>query len=204
MKANQLFKSLALVMLCVFSTLKAAEPQDPNVANAFTLSDQNGKEVKLADLIKKGQIVVLEWINPECPFVKAHYAPDTMTMKKLADKYTQNNKVTWLAVNSSHFTTPQQNQEFVKQHGLSYPILLDNSGNVGKSYGAKTTPHLFIIDADGKIVYRGAIDNAPLGKKPAQGEYVNYVEKAVDELLAGKAVSVPQTKPYGCSVKYAQ
>jgi peroxiredoxin len=186
----------------VFGTPEAS--RDPNDAPTFVLTSQDNKEVKLSDFTDKGKIVVLEWVNPECPFVKAHYQADTMTMKKLAQKYTRDKKVVWLAINSTNFTAPQQNQEFVKQHELPYPILLDTTGKVGKQYKAATTPHLFIIDDKGKIVYRGAIDNAPLGKKPPKDAYVNYVEKALDELLARKAVSTPATKPYGCSVKYAE
>ena len=182
----------------------AATGKDPNAAAVFTLTAQDGQKVELSALTAKGQIVVLEWVNPECPFVKAHYQADTMTMKKLAEKYTKDKKVVWLAINSTNVTTPEQNQEFVKQHELPYPILLDTTGKVGKLYKAATTPHLFIIDDKGKIVYRGAIDNAPLGKKPEKDAYVNYVEKALDELLAGKAVSTPATKSYGCSVKYAE
>lgn len=208
MKIYRMFTQLAVLAMVLalpaWAGEDAAKDKDPNTAADFMLQDQDGKEVKLSDLTSQGKIVVLEWINPECPFVKAHYAAETMTMKNLAEKYTKDKKVVWLSINSSHFTTPAQNQEFVKQHELPYPILLDNSGKTGKAYAAKTTPHMYIIDTHGKIVYRGAIDNAPMGRKPADTVYVNYVQKALDEVLAGQAVSTPQTKSYGCTVKYAE
>jgi peroxiredoxin len=204
MKTNiDLIKAAVLAVL-ISIPVSAVVTADPNAAPAFVLKSQDGKEVNLSALTAKGQIVVLEWINPECPFVKAHYQPDTMTMKKLAEKYTKDKKVVWLAINSSHFTTPEQNKEFVKQHELPYPVLLDHSGKTGRQYKAVTTPHMFIVDGQGKIAYRGAIDNAPLGRKPQNDVYVNYVAKALDELLNGQAVTIRQTKSYGCSVKYAQ
>jgi peroxiredoxin len=179
------------------TTPDKADKKDPNAAPLFTLTNQDGKEVKLADY--KGKIVVLEWFNYDCPFVKAHYQAETFT--KLADKYAKQ-KVVWFAVNSTHYTTAKANQDFVAQHKLPYAILLDADGKTGKAYSAKTTPHVYVIDAKGRIVYHGAVDNAPLGKIPENQTYTNYVEKAVDELLAEKPVSTPWVKPYGCSVKY--
>ncbi|MEN6306344.1 MAG: redoxin domain-containing protein [Anaerohalosphaeraceae bacterium] len=179
------------------TTPDKADKKDPNAAPMFTLNSQDGKEVKLADY--KGKIVVLEWFNYDCPFVQAHYKAETF--KKLADKYAKQ-KVVWFAVNSTHYATAKANQDFVAQHKLPYAILLDADGKTGKAYGAKTTPHVYVIDAKGRIVYHGAADNAPLGKTPANQTYTNYVEKAIDELLAGKPVTTPMVKPYGCSVKY--
>jgi len=177
-------------------TDKAAE-KDPNAAPLFTLTNQDGKEVKLADY--KGKIVVLEWFNYDCPFVKAHY--QAQTFKKLAEKYAKQD-VVWFAVNSTHSTPANANQDFAAQHKLPYDILLDTDGKTGKAYSAKTTPHVYVIDAKGRIVYHGAADNAPMGKPPANQTSVNYVEKTADELLAEKPVSTPWVKPYGCSVKY--
>jgi peroxiredoxin len=173
--------------------------KDPNMAAAFKLPDQNGKDVSLADY--QGKMVVLEWTNYDCPFVKAEYK--AMVMKNLAEKYAKQG-VVWLAINSTNYADVKGNEAFIKENQLPYPVLLDKDGKVGKLYGAKTTPNMFIVDTRGKIVYRGAVDNAPLAKKPENEVYVNYVQKALDELLAGKAVSIPQTKPYGCSVKYAE
>lgn len=167
-------------------------------APAFELSSFTGRKVKLADLA--GRIVVLEWFNFECPFARYHY-DQVSTMVDLAKKY-KDKDVVWLAVNSTSHTTPEANTEFTKKHDLPYPILDDRSGRVGRAYGAQTTPHMFIIDKDGTIVYRGAIDNAPRGKVQGDGTKINYVDQALAELTAGKAVTTPTTTPYGCTVKY--
>ncbi|HIJ70323.1 MAG TPA: redoxin domain-containing protein [Planctomycetes bacterium] len=162
----------------------------------FTLTDHNGKEVKLSDY--SGKIVVLEWFNYDCPFVKPHY--EDATFANLADKYAGKD-VVWLAVNSTNYATSETNKQWAQNYELSYPILDDSSGKVGRLFGATNTPHIFIIDRAGRIAYEGAIDNAPLGK--VKGEYINYVDKALAELTAGKSVSLAATRPYGCTVKYA-
>ncbi len=177
----------------------AESPGPANRAKEFSLASFDGKTVSLSDY--KGKIVVLEWFNFECPFVQYHYDKVT-TMIDLAAKYKDKN-VVWLAINSTSHTTPQANQEFTKKHKLAYPILDDRSGTVGRAYDAKTTPHVFVIAPVGGIVYEGAIDNAPLGKTPAGEKPVNYVDQVLAELTAGRQVSITTTKPYGCSVKYA-
>lgn len=164
-------------------------------APQFKLEDQNGKSVSLSDYA--GKIVVLEWTNPGCPFVQRHYKANTMTA--LASQYKAQD-VVWLAVNSTHDVTDAENLAWVKQNNLQYPVLNDASGAVGHAYNAKSTPDMFIIDKTGKLVYSGAIDNDPQGDK---SDKLNYVSKALDELLASKPVSVPETKSYGCSVHYA-
>lgn len=166
-------------------------------APTFTLEDQNGRPVSLSDFT--GKIVVLEWVNPDCPFVQRHYRAGTM--KRLAEKY-QSKGVVWLAINSTHYMGKEDNRRWIEKYKLPYPILDDHTGRVGRLYGAKTTPHMFIIDTSGKLVYQGGIDDDPRGAK--NGGALNYVERALDELLAGKPVSIPQSKPYGCSVKYAE
>jgi len=149
----------------------------------------------------KGKIVVLEWFNDECPYVKYHY--DTVhTMVEVANKYRAKN-VVWLAINSTNYTKPQQDKDFAARHNLPYPILGDRPGKVGKAYSATNTPHMFIIGKKGNIVYEGAIDNSPLGRTPEGEKLTNYVDKALAELTSGKAVGVPKTDPYGCSVKYS-
>lgn len=162
----------------------------------FSLTSADGKAVKLADF--KGKIVVIEWFNPECPvIVGAHKAN---TFKNLTEKYGKD--VTFLAINSS--AKGQQgngkdlNAKTAKEWGMTYPILLDEDGKVGYAYGAKTTPHMFVIGTDGKIAYMGAIDD---GKPGAPGK-TNYVAAALDSLLKHETVAVTETKPYGCSVKY--
>lgn len=164
-------------------------------APTFTLADQSGKQVNLADFA--GKVVVLEWLNPGCPFVVRHYKAKTMAslVAKYADK-----DVVWLAVNSTSGADAAGNANWVTENALTYPILDDHEGKVGKLYGAKTTPHMFVIGKDGKLAYIGAIDSDAAGDAT---EKVNYVDKALGEILEGKAVSTPQTKSYGCSVKFA-
>jgi hypothetical protein len=142
---------------------------------------------------------VLEWVNPDCPFVQRHYTAGTM--KKLAADYGAKG-VSWLTINSTNYMTVEANQKFAQAHGLTQTILLDPSGAVGHLYGAATTPHMFVIDASGKIVYAGAIDSDPRGTGGAA--VTNYVAAALDQLLAGKPVTTSETTPYGCSVKYAK
>lgn len=168
-----------------------------DTAPAFTLNDSAGNTVSLADF--KGKAVVLEWTNPDCPFVKRHYQEGTM--KTLASAYGERG-VVWLTVNSTKYMDASANAAFVKKEGITWPVLVDQDGTVGHAYGAQTTPHMYIIDANGKLVYNGAIDDDPRGGKQV-AERTGYVAKALDEVLAGKAVSTPETKPYGCSVKYA-
>ncbi len=169
-------------------------------APAFELNSFAGKNIKLSDYA--GKIVVLEWFNGDCPFVRYHY-DQASTMIDLAKKY-KDKDVVWLAINSTNTTTPQANRQFAEKHKLPYPILDDRSGAVGRQYGARNTPHMFIISKDGTIAYRGAIDNAPLGKVQGDGTKINYVDQALAELTAGKTVTTPTTTPYGCTVKYAQ
>ena len=176
--------------------LYAAEK--PAKAPDFSLKNYDGKEVKLADY--KGKIVVLEWFNYECPFVRYNYEKAS-TMKDLAAKYKDKN-VVWLAINSTGHQETAKNKAYAEEHKILYPILDDRSGDVGRAYHATNTPHIFIINTEGNIVYNGAIDNVPMGRVPQDGKVVNYVDKALEELTAGKTVSIAKTKPYGCTVKY--
>ena len=164
----------------------------------FAVKDHNGKEVKLADL--KGKTVVLEWINPGCPYVKRHY--EAGTMANLAKEYAEGGNVVWLAVMSNAGAKAEDMKAFAQKHNLPYPILMDGDGKVGKAYGAKTTPHMFVIDKAGKLAYVGGIDNDEDGDKSA--DRVNYVKNALDELKAGKPVSKQETASYGCGIKYAK
>ena len=179
---------------------EAREPDRAGMkrAPAFALNCFEGKQIALAQ--QRGKIVVLEWLNFECPFSLYHYKTKT-TMVDLAKKYKDKN-VVWLAVNSTSHTTTQANQAFAKKYKLPYPILNDKPGKVGKEYGAKTTPHMIVIDSRGRIAYDGAIDNAPNGKIPQGQKYVNYASEALDAVIANRRVTTAQTKPYGCTVKY--
>ena len=173
-------------------------------APAFTLKDLDGKEVKLADF--KGKTVVLEWFNPGCPFVVGGHS-EGGTLRGMGAKVAADG-VVWLAVNSSaagkQGNGADINRKAREDWKISYPILVDESGEVGMNYGAKTTPHMFVIDAKGMLVYKGAIDNAPGGKVEGGGEKINYVEAALADIKAGKPVATKETKSYGCSVKYAK
>jgi peroxiredoxin len=166
-----------------------------DTAPAFTLADSAGNDVSLSDF--EGKIVVLEWLNPDCPFVQRHYKAGTM--KSLATKY-DGDGVVWLTINSTNYMDAAANAKFKAENKLPYTILVDQSGDVGHLYGAQTTPHMYIIDGGGTLVYIGAIDDDPRGNKGEPA--VNYVAVALDEVLAGNAVSTAETKPYGCSVKY--
>jgi len=193
---NRTILTIAAAAFLAVPIILAAD-QEPLKAPEFTLKNYDGNEVKLADY--KGKIVVLEWFNYECPFVKYHYEKAS-TMKDLAARYKDRN-VVWLAINSTNHLETAKNKDFADKYEIPYPILDDRSGDVGRAYDAKTTPHIFIIDTKGNIAYNGAIDNAPLGKVPEGEKLVNYVDKALEE-LAPKPVSIAKTKPYGCTVKY--
>ena len=166
-----------------------------DTAPGFTLTNTTGNEVSLSDF--EGKVVVLEWLNPDCPFVQRHYKAGTM--KNLATKYGTEG-VVWLTVNSTNYMDAAANAKFKAANDLPYTILVDQSGEVGHLYGAKTTPHMYIVDGGGELVYIGAIDDDPRGSK-GDGA-TNYVAAALDQALAGNAVTTAETKPYGCSVKY--
>ena len=174
---------------------KAAKIGEP--APEFSLQDQDGKTHKLSDY--KGKVVVLEMFNQGCPYVVRHHKAKTMT--NLADKY-KGQEVVWLAVNPTSGKTAEDNKTSAEAWGISYPILSDTSTTVAQQYGAKTTPQMYIIDKEGKLVYNGAIDDDPSADGTKGDKATNYVAKALDEVLAGKPVSVAETKPYGCGVKY--
>lgn len=160
----------------------------------FELHDQAGNTHSLASL--RGKIVVLEWINPQCPYVQRHYR--ARTMAGLVEAF-PSDRVAWLAIDSSHFVQPADSESWRAEHGLTYPILQDPSGDTGRAYEATTTPNMYIIDAEGVLRYRGAIDDDPRGQND---EPRNYVREAVQALLDGEAVPTAETQPYGCTVKY--
>ncbi len=174
----------------------------------FAATDSNGKQHKLADF--KGKYVVLEWHNQNCPFVKSQYAQGKM--QRLQDKWTKKG-VEWFTVISSApdtqgYVEASAANTDVKSHNAHVTaVFLDPKGDLGHAYGAKTTPHMFVIDPKGVLIYDGAIDNAPredgdVTKTQAGEEFVNYVNRALTESMAGKKVSISSTPPYGCGVKY--
>ena len=188
---------LAAALLAAAPALAAATVG--KAAPAFSLQDLDGNRHALADY--KGKVVVLEWINPNCPVSERHAREETMVRL-----HEQHGDVVWLAVNSTNpdsrdFVPPAEHREWAAGHGIEYTILYDQSGDVGRAYGAQTTPHMYIVDAAGKLAYNGAIDDDPPGRRKAS-ERTNYVGTGLAAHKAGKAVSPATTKPYGCSVKY--
>ena len=178
------------------ASIASAAPAIGQPVPSFRATDVAGKPVSLADF--KGKYVVLEWNNPGCPFVVRH--GKEQTMKNLADQY-KGKDVVWLGVITGEGAKADEAKKWSETASLSYPILMDAETKVAKSYGAKATPHMFVIDKSGKLAYSGAIDNDPEGQK-APGERTNYVAKAIDALLTGQTVATPETNAYGCGVKY--
>lgn len=182
----------------------AAEPaQLGATAPDFTLPDLDGSSVSLSQY--RGKTVVLEWFNPGCPFVQKSHGVGSL--KGLAAK--NGESVVWLAINSSapgkQGHGVETNKKAVQEFGITYPVLLDEDGSVGKRYGAERTPHLYVIDPTGKLVYKGAIDNSPDGenKSPVGGTLVNHVADALSDVAGGVPVRTSETTAYGCTVKYA-
>jgi peroxiredoxin len=166
----------------------------------FELTDTAGGKHKLSDYTAAGKLVVLEWFNPDCPIAKAYHVPQNQ-MDALATKFKDKN-IVWLAVNSGaegkQGAGLDRNRRAVDEYAIRYPVLLDMPGEIGKRYAAKTTPHMYVIDTAGVLRYAGAIDN---GDPNTKGD-VNYVEQALNEVLAGKPVTTATSTPFGCSVKY--
>jgi len=190
-----LLPALALLLIaCAGPSLAEVAVGDP--APGFRLPDLDGKEVALSDF--QGKTVVLEWINPNCPISRRHADAKTMITTSAAHP-----GVVWLGINStsaSHgdYVTPEAHKQYDASKGIGYDVLYDTAGEVGREYGAKTTPHMFVIDGEGKVAYMGAIDDAPRGGQAG----VNYVDSALDALAAGARPDPASTRPYGCSVKY--
>jgi peroxiredoxin len=171
----------------------------------FSATDTTGKAVKLADF--KGKHVVLEWVNPNCPFVKKHYEASA-NMQDTQKEVLAKKDTVWLAINSttsSHqdYMSPSALDAWMKaKSAKTTAVVMDESGAIGKSYGAKTTPHMYIIDPRGTLVYAGGIDSIRSSNVSDIAKATNYVKVAMDQTLNGKAISTPTSVPYGCSVKY--
>ena len=201
-------QTLLVSIICASISLLAASAANAAAtvgqpAPAFTLSDTNGKTVNLTDY--KGKTVVLEWHNPECPFVKKHY--DSANMQGLQSRYTKDD-VVWLAVSSTEpghqdYKKPDVMNAILKTSKASpTAYLMDESGATGKNYGAKTTPHMYVINGQGTLVYAGGIDDKRSANIADVKIAKNFVSAALDEMKAGKAISVSTSTPYGCNVKY--
>jgi peroxiredoxin len=187
-------------LLLAFPALAVEVGQE---APDFALKDLDGKAVRLSDL--RGHVVVLEWFNPGCPFVRASHTRGTLVGE--AARQVQRG-VVWLAVNSAapgkQGSGVEENRTVARQYHMDHPVLLDGSGQVGRAFGATNTPGMFVIDRAGRLAYRGAIDNSPdgEGEAPQGGKLLDYVSSAIDDLQAGRPVQHPETRQYGCSVKY--
>ncbi|HUF78752.1 MAG TPA: redoxin domain-containing protein [Thermoanaerobaculia bacterium] len=196
-------KCLCLALAAAATFLLACDASAATIvgepAPGFTLPDLADDQHSLSD--HRGKVVVLEWINPKCPFSERHAREQTMSA--LADMHEE---VVWLAINStnpdsSDYLEPAEHLAYNGKHGIDYAVLYDTSGDVGRAYDAKTTPQMYIIDETGTLLYNGAIDDDPLGRqKPA--ERTNYVAEGLAEHAQGSPVDPATTKPYGCSVKY--
>jgi peroxiredoxin len=184
--------------------LSVAEIEVGKSAPNFTLPDTNGKTRSLADF--KGKFVVLEWYQPDCPFVGKHYKSGNM--QSLQKAYTAKG-VVWLSIDSSapgeegNYPAEKLNQIASNDGAARTALLLDPDGKVGRLYGAKTTPDMYIIDPNGTLVYEGAIDNKRSTDLADVKTATNYVKTALDAVMTGKTVPTTATRPYGCSVKYA-
>jgi peroxiredoxin len=190
---------LGLAVLLLAALPACAGGTTGETAPAFKLKGVDGKTYSLADY--KGKVVVLEWVNPNCPFSDRHAREKTMS-----DLVKQHGEVVWLGINSTNpshqdFLKPAEYQSYIQKEGINYAVLYDETGAVGHSYEAKTTPHMFIIGKDGKVAYNGAIDDDPPGRK-AKAERANYVAGGLNAEKGGKNPDPASTKPYGCSVKY--
>ena len=198
---KRLMLGLAAALAVASAPALAATVGQP--APEFSAPDLAGKAVKLSDF--RGKFVVLEWTNPECPYVRRHY--DSGNMPSLQKEFAAKG-VVWLAVNSSspesgEFTPPDGMTKWVAAKGAApTAVLIDKDGKVGRLYGARTTPHMYVIDPQGKLVYAGAIDDKRWANVEETKSAKNHVRAALNEAMAGKPVAVSATTPYGCSVKY--
>lgn len=205
MKAGRLIVILGAVVLVWWLT--TSSPTQAGIGETvqdFTLTDHAGGERSLSDY--RGRFVVLEWFNNDCPFVNKHYTSGNM--QGLQSTYTEQD-VVWLTIASSapgnqgHIASPQAASAIIEQRDSHQSaLLLDPAGAVGRLYGAKTTPHMFVIDPDGLLIYAGAIDDIPSTDPADVTQAANYVQLALDAAMAGQPVSTPTTTSYGCSVKY--
>ena len=196
--------ALAFALVLLLALPAAGDVRAGEAAPNFTATDSYGHPHSLAQY--KGKYVVLEWHNQGCPYTKKHY--NSGNMQKLQKLWTSRG-VIWFTVISSApgeqgYVTAQQENDYVKRIGAApTAVLLDPGGQLGHLYGAKTTPHMYVIDPQGQLIYEGAIDDKPTVEQSDIAGAVNYVTAALEESKAGKPVAVTATRPYGCSVKYA-
>lgn len=201
MKLKLMF--LSFILALSFCASGFAEIQTGSKAPEFSLQDINGQSRSLSEF--SGKYVVLEWINHSCPFVVKHY--NSGNMQNLQKTYTDKG-VVWLSINSSaagkqgNMSPEDWKKTQAEKNSAATGTLLDPDGTVGKLYGAQTTPHMYIVNPEGNLIYQGAIDSVESTDAADIPKSQNYVQSALDEAMSGKTVSTPSTKAYGCSVKY--
>ena len=198
-------RTLLIMLFLASFTLPVWSIEIGEKAPQFKLKGHDGKTYELEKF--KGKFVVLEWFNEGCPFVRKHY--DSQNMQKLQKQYTAKNNVVWLSIVSSvkgkqGFLADESEAKktYEKEVSRATALLLDHSGKVGSSYSAVTTPHMYLIGPEGKLLYQGAIDSIPSANREDIKKATNYIQSALEMALAGEPIKVAKTKPYGCSVKY--
>jgi AhpC/TSA family len=195
---------LVALSLATLSATVLANAVVGQAAPAFSALDATGRSVKLADF--KGKHVVLEWVNPGCPYVRKHYGAQNM---QATQRGATAKGVVWLAVNSTEaghgdYLPPARMAAWMKAQGAAATAtLMDEDGKLGRAYGARTTPHLFVIDPKGQLVYAGAIDSQPSANPADIATATNHVNQALADSLAGRPVSTAATRAYGCTIKYS-
>jgi peroxiredoxin len=200
MRLHSMTLTACIVLAAAFPALAAAPGA---AAPDFTIADTAGKPVKLADY--RGRFVVLEWTNPECPFVRKHY--NSKNMQELQKEWSAKD-VVWLTINStnsshSEFKSADAMASWMRAQGAApRATLIDGTSATARAYDAKTTPHMFVVDPSGKLLYNGAIDDKRSTNVADVKIANNYVRAALTEATAGKPVTVASTAPYGCSMKY--
>ena len=203
MKRSTLYSTLVALFLCIALPLISAG-KTGDAAPEFTATASNGKTVRLSDF--RGKFVVLEWHNNGCPYVGKHY--NSGNMQKLQKEWTGRG-VVWLTILSSapgkqgYVTANEENAYLAKEQAAPSAALLDPTGQIGHLYDAKTSPQMVVINPQGVVIYDGAIDNKPTTDLEDVPGATNYVSLALEQAIAGKQVVTPTTRPYGCSVKYA-
>ena len=201
--SKALVPSLTAIGLLAFGAAAFANAVVGQDAPAFKAVDTGGQPVQLGDY--RGKYVVLEWVNPGCPYVRKHYSGNMQTTQKEAVA----KGVVWFSVSSTaadayDYKAPADLAAWLKgQNAASTATLMDDKGLIGRAYGAKTTPHMYVIDPGGVLIYAGAIDDKPTSRVADIQGATNYVKQALSEAMAGRPVSVATTRAYGCSVKYS-
>lgn len=195
--------AVGLWLAAAGSTVASQDIEVGKSAPLFAAADSSGKRHVLADY--RGKVVVLEWTNHDCPYTVKHYVSGNM---QGLQKEAATGGVVWLTVVSSapgtqgHVSPQQANALTKDRNAAPLAVLIDTEGTVGRAYGARTTPHMYVIDREGKLAYMGAIDSMPTANPADVGRAQNYVRLALADVAAGKPVATPVTRPYGCTVKY--